>query len=114
MIKRIDSAYDLASEFKAYDRDYYSMSAYEYFLEYYGEDSELDVVGICCEWDEFDEDEIVDNYSYLYSEEEYCFDNEIEDFEEYKDEYITILINELADRTLIENLSNGHYLIQAF
>lgn len=116
MIIRIDNEYELRNVFESYDRDCYTLNAYRCFLDWYSEDYELDVVEICGEWDEYDEEEIVDNYNHMYSEEEYCVDNDItlDEFEGYKDEYVAELISILEQHTTVENLFNGNYLIANF
>lgn len=81
----INSANQFAQEFKAHGRgDQFSYEALEALFEYYDEldGYELDVVGICCDWSEYDSE-----------------DAAREDFTELED-YYTI------------ELSNGGILVQ--
>jgi aspartate/glutamate racemase len=61
----IESASNLREQFINYNRDNYSYYAYQALYEYYGEleDIELDVIAICCDWNELEVDEIVKEYS---------------------------------------------------
>ena len=63
----IDTAADLQREFKAYDRDNYSIEAYEAILEYleesYVEGYELDVIAICCDFTEATLEEVASDYN---------------------------------------------------
>lgn len=60
----IDTASELRRQFVDYNRDYYSHAAYEALIEFYEDyDAQLDVICICCEWNENHIDTIVDEYS---------------------------------------------------
>ena len=51
----IDSASALSREFAAHNRDYYSCEGYEALIELFdGDNVELDVVAICCDFHEED------------------------------------------------------------
>lgn len=63
-----------------------------------GEPIELDIIALCCEWSELDEDEI-DNY----------YDVPIGD-----DDLRTDVIEYLQDNTTVIELSNGKFLFQNF
>ena len=42
--------------FKAWNRDYYTYEACEALIEWYDEidpDTEFDVIGVCCDWNEY-------------------------------------------------------------
>ena len=57
----IDNEYEMQNIFSKWDRDYYSLEAYRAIIDYfeetdYGDDTELDVVGICCDFTEYEED----------------------------------------------------------
>lgn len=60
----IDTASQLRDYFIKYDRDYYSYEAYEAMLEL-SEDSnmELDVIALCCDYNEDTFEEFINNYS---------------------------------------------------
>lgn len=70
-MKTTISNHDFVEAFRAYDRlDNFSFEAldllFSYFEEYEeatGQEIELDVVAICCDFDELDVDGIIDNYS---------------------------------------------------
>jgi hypothetical protein len=64
---KITSGSALAQEFKAYDRaDNFSHDAicalYEY-LEELGDDIEIDIISLCCDWSECTLKELVNDYS---------------------------------------------------
>jgi hypothetical protein len=67
IVKSIDSATELRDEFAAYDRDYYPFAVYEalidFFDECYTEESpfQLDVIGLCCDIQQIDEDDLEDD-----------------------------------------------------
>lgn len=80
----------------------FSNEALEALYNYYtdledsiGEELELDVIAICCDWTEFDSEELVNEFLYLLEDENL----EGEDIEE-------LLINELRDYTIILELSD--------
>lgn len=62
------SANDLKEEFKAWDRDYFSYAACEAIINLFEEcdcskNTELDIIGLCCDFTEMDWRDIKDNYS---------------------------------------------------
>ena len=96
MLYKTMNKYELKNEFIAYDRDYFSLEGYEAILEMFedlGNDSELDVVAICCEFSEDDEEDIRNDYNIPE-------DEEVEDY--------------LNDNTLVYKLDNGNFLYQQF
>jgi hypothetical protein len=76
---------------------------YETLEEDTGEQMELDVIAICCDWTEYDNDELINDYDYMLEREE----------DEDETEYIDRLIEHLEKRTHIIKLDNG-YILQAF
>jgi hypothetical protein len=101
----IDSASELRDRFISYDRNYYSLEGYEAILELFEDtDTELDVIAICCDYDENDGDYIIENYSIADS-----LDRESD--EDISDEEILEFLNE---RTYAIKLSNGSFLYQVF
>lgn len=56
--ERFNSIYDLRDRFIAYDRDYFSLDGLEYIEEVLSGDEdelvELDVIGICCDFTEYE------------------------------------------------------------
>ena len=82
MIYKAYDKYSLREEFIAYDRDYYSYDGYQALIDIFdecGQDWELDVIAICCDFTEGDEEEIRANYSIPEDEsvEDYLNDNTI-------------------------------------
>lgn len=106
MKKTIDK-HDFIEEFKAYGRmDGYSFDGLTAIFGYLeemesdtGEEMELDVIAICCDFSEYDEDGLKSDYGYIMDESEEC---EIEE-----------LISELRDRTTVVEFEGG-WIIQAF
>lgn len=65
LVKTFEGA-DLKREFEAWDRDYYSLDACEKMVELFeecGGNVELDIVGLCVDFNEEDEDYIKSEYS---------------------------------------------------
>ena len=63
LYKLINNPYELQTEFKKYDRDYYTITEYQAILDYFDEHNliELDVISICCDiikmsWEELYEE----------------------------------------------------------
>ena len=63
LYKLINNPYKLQTEFKKYDRDYYTITEYQAILDYFDEHNliELDVISICCDiikmsWEELYEE----------------------------------------------------------
>lgn len=56
--ERFNTIYDLRDRFRAYDRDYFSIDGLEYIEEILSGDEdelvELDVIGICCDFTEYE------------------------------------------------------------
>ena len=66
LVKTLDK-YDLQREFAKVDRDYYSLEGYEAILELFeetdnGQNTDLDVVAICCEFNESTPADIIGEY----------------------------------------------------
>jgi len=102
--KTIDTASELAQEFKACNRDYYTYEAYEALLEMLegaGEDFELDVVAICCDYTESDAKTIAQDYNI-----------DISDVDE--DEVLDFVLDYLNDETYAIATVDDKILYQAF
>lgn len=83
----IDSAEDLRERFIAYDRDNFTLDAYQSLIDYYdevGEDLELDVIALCCDWSEADWKDIQSDYS---NHEDLADCDNIDDFLEVLNNY---------------------------
>ena len=123
MKKTFFNGNELQKEFQEYDRDYYSLDGYEALLTFYdeiNEDMELDVIAICGDCTEYgnfssyDFQDLINDYDYIYTKEEYLSDNDIDEKDFDEDEYISELINKLENKTDVLHLSNGDYIIFSF
>ena len=78
---------------------------FEYLEEYEestGEEVELDVIALCCEYSEYsDIEELFNEYTNL-------FDDEFEAYEEDS------IVEEFNNRTMVLNITGGGYIIQQF
>ena len=84
MIIRINNAWSLKNVFSEFDRDHYSNEAYEALLNYYDEidpDMELDVIAICCEWTELNEEDLKSEYGEFMDDPNYSIDDLVEGLE---------------------------------
>lgn len=123
MKKTIFNGNDLRKEFVDYNRDYYSIDGYEALLNFYDEideNMELDVIAICGECTEYsdyatsDIDDMIGDYGYIYTKEEYLSDNDITSEEFNQEDYIIELITRIEYRTTVLKLKNGGYIIFSF
>jgi len=105
-MKQEINVYDFERAFKEMDRDYFSYEGYQALYDYYDEfpDFELDVIAICCDVTEYNEDDLLNDYSYLLDREK-----DLED-----DEYLEELVKELRQHTNIIELDNGSFLVWEF
>jgi hypothetical protein len=87
--------------------DNFSYAGLRALFEYYEDDEneELDVIAICCEWEEFTREELLDNYSHLFE----CEDDDYLDNLDASD-----IVDTLNQETTIIELDNGSFLLQAF
>ena len=107
------SKYTFADLFKGDRADQFSRCALEALFEDMeevaegmGEDLQVDVVAICCEWTEYEGAELLRAYSNYLPDERSAYDDE--------GEAVSALIEALEDETRIIELSNGCTLVQAF
>ena len=123
MKKTILNGNDLRKEFVDYDRDYYSLDGYDALLNFYDEideNMELDVIAICEECTEYSDyatcniDDMIGDYGYIYTKEEYLSDNDITSEEFNQEDYIIELITRIEHRTTVLKLKNGGYIIFSF
>lgn len=110
LVKVLDE-YDLQQEFQEYGRDYYSIEGYKAILDLFeetdcGQNTDLDVIAICCDFNEEEPDEIIDNYDNI-DEIAACRD---EDGEIDTD----ALMDALNYHTWAQDLGNGSILYAAF
>ena len=109
LVITIDNAYELKKRFEAANRDYFTIEACEELIELFnmdGENAELDIIAICCDFTEETPEYIIDNY-----------DN-IEEIAEARGEDGEIDMEKLMDalnyHTYAANLGNGYILYQNF
>ena len=119
-MKKTINVYDMKDEFIKMNRDYYSFSGLEALLEYYNminENMELDCVGICGDCTEYGEEaafslsDLINDYGYEYTVEEYKQDNNIEGSEYDEIKYIAALVKVLECYTTVLQCSNGNYIV---
>lgn len=126
MVEVFTNGWELKERFKAWDRDYYSISGYDALLEYYDSidpTMEIDVIAICWDWDEYGEKEceltienLISDKGYVYPVEEYKCDNDLTDDDDDFDQedYVKALIERISNQTTVIELNNGNYLINCF
>ena len=109
LVITINDAYELKRRFVEANRDYFSIVACEALIEEfetYGENVELDIVGICCDYTEADPEDIYNDYCNL------------DDIAETKDEdgYIDeeALLDALNYHSYATKLNNGCILYANF
>lgn len=100
----IENGNDLQREFQRMDRDYYSYEAYEAMIQLFEDESfELDVIALCCDFNEDTEEDIINNYSIDVS---CCIDN---------DERLECIKNYLDNHAgYYRILDNGNIFYQVF
>lgn len=101
--------------FKNWHRDYYTYEACEALLEFYDEideNMEFDVIGICCDWNEYGDtpclkwSDFLNDYAYIL--------DDIENSDEMTDdEKIEAIIDELENQTTVIRLSDS-VLVETF
>ena len=99
----IDSASALREQFIAYDRDDFSLRGYEALIDLFdGDDIELDVVAICCDFSEQDFKTIARENRIDLSE---C---------DGEDEQIEAVAEYLNSTTWSQSTTPGHFIYQNF
>lgn len=91
--KTIDTADQLREEFIKYDRDYYSLDGYQAMIDLFEEtetNHDLDVIALCCDFNEDTFEEFINNYSLEDDLKELCEDEEPteDDYKEVINNYI--------------------------
>jgi len=117
-MKKEISLNDFIREFEDCNRDYFSYEGYQALYDYYDEfeDFNLDVIAICSEVTEYDEDELFNDYGKEEDFKEFKEENKdiYDDEEEFKEEYIKELVEEMQNNTTVIKLDNGSYLVWEF
>lgn len=113
IIMQLDKS-EFEQAFKAIRPDNFSsnglLELYEYLDQLsddIGEDIDLDVIAICCDWSECDPADLCTDYGYMLDQDE----------DQSTDEYLEALIEELEQNTTIikvEHYDQTTYLVQAF
>lgn len=67
LVKELNK-YDLQEEFRSFNRDYFSLEGYQAILDFfeevdYNKNTDLDVIAICCDFNESTPDDIKEEYS---------------------------------------------------
>lgn len=110
MLVKTFNEYELQAEFKRFDRDYYSLDGYRAILDLFEEcdngTTELDVIAICCDFNEDEPSDIIDNYSNTLDTDSII--NEDSNID------IDALMDELNYYTWAVLLNNGSILYQCF
>ncbi len=113
-MKQEINEYQFRQEFIIMNRDYYSYDGYKELYSYY-EEFTLDVIAICCEVSEYTEEEFLKTYDYIMPFEEYKTTNYDEmTSEEFKEEFLELLISKVEEQTQIIKLENGSFLVWDF
>jgi len=122
-MKKTLNAYEMKELFIKYNRDYYTIPGLESLLNYYdnvNSDMEFDPVAICCDCTEYGEnascsfDNLINDYGYLYTVNEWLEDKYLKESEYDKNEYLKALVEHLEDKTTILHISNGNYIVFTF
>ena len=108
IVKTID-LYDFKKEFGDYSRgDHFSEEAQEFLFDYYDDfcdNVELDVIGICCAWTEYED---LDDYA-----KEYMCESDFDGLEEW--EYTRAILKHVEENApCYFNLSNGGILFMNY
>jgi len=98
-MKQTVNQYDFADDFRKMNRaDNFSYEGLKVLFDYLeqmeedtGEEMELDVIAICCDFSEYDEEELVSQYGYKLEREE----------DQDEEEYLEALIEELKENTTV-------------
>jgi len=112
--------WDMKRIFREWDRDYYSTNGCRALLDYYDElfpNTEFNPVEVCCNCSEYgdeycslDFNDLINDYGYLYTVDEYNEDHVGFD----KDDYIKNLIEVLERYTTVLPVINGNYIVFTF
>lgn len=105
-MKKDLTLWEFEEEFRDADRDYFSRDGYQFLYDYYSEfpDWELDVVEVCGEWSEYDDDDLISDYDYLVDTSEY----------EDDDELVEAIARKLENETYYAKLDNGDHMVASF
>lgn len=115
LVKMIYTAEDLRNEFVKMDRDYYSYEGYEAILNLFeevdcGEPTNLDVIGICGDFNEEEPEDIMNAYNITINEMNWS--EAVEELGE--DVAMEKLLDQLNYHTWAQDLRNGNIIYQAF
>ena len=110
LVKTFD-ANDLLQEFKDWNRDYYSYEACEAMVQFFEEtdcdhNTELDIVALCCDFNEASPEDILNDYDHLSEFEDVV--SEDGDIDE------DALLDALNYYTWAVKLDNGNILYASF
>jgi hypothetical protein len=107
MYQVIQNASRFRDAFRAYDREHqFSYAGFDALFEWLEENGyeELDVIALCCEYTEYEPDELVSAYGYAVQFEE----------DASKDEKFDAVFEYVAEQTVVVLTTSGTYIIQEF
>ena len=113
----VNDVWTLRSYFERYNRDYYSEAGYDWMLDYYEEDMEMDVIGICGDLTEYGDHASLSFKDFLsdHGSRLECGGFSHWDLSEMDDDdvdaYVDELIEALGEETVCERLSNGDVMV---
>lgn len=122
-MKRTINEWEFRDAFINMDRDYYSYEGYKVLFDYYtrleddcGEEMELDVIAICCDCTEYEPEDMINDYGYLFPLDNDYMETIPDDFteEETREQYLEDFIKELERHTTILEVRNGNYIVFSF
>ena len=120
LVKTILTTEDLREEFISMNRDYYSYYGYEALIDLFeecdnGQPTELDVIAICCDFEESYPADIAEDYGIDLSDITSKYDQTAEEYTEEEQEEITERVMEfINENTIGILLKNGFILYQKF
>ena len=115
LVKTILTADDLREEFISMNRDYYSYYGYEALIDLFeeydnGHPTELDVIAICCDFEESYPADIAEDYGIDLSDITSKYDQTAEEYTEEELHDLALKIREIYDDELVANQTEADYL----
>lgn len=117
-MKKTLNVYDMKEAFEAAGRDYYTCEGLKALLDLYDENTELDVIAICCACTEYGDgaacslSDLINDYSYKYTAEEWMQETGADEYDET--EYLKALTDKLENYTVVLPVRNGNYIVFEF
>lgn len=116
LVKTILTASDLQEEFVSMNRDQYSYYGYEALIDLFeecdnGQPTELDVIAICCEFEESSPADIADDYGIDISDITSKYDQTAEEYTEEEQEEITEKVMDYVNYHSFGILLNNGFIL---